>query len=255
MDKIQELQEIVESLLEKEDEDDSLKKLNDKQIFWLCLDEDVKNFTEKSTSYKDMILFSAPKQLISFFKYLYAVKPNLQFDKLKSKFLVVIDLNLENKGRISEDKLKELLNLFEWFSFTGSRIPTVVYSKIRLEKSSRMKIEKCYYIVNFSNDMNDLEKYMSCKETKEETDHKKNSSIKEVEHSSSHRSSVHKLEAKTPTIKAMKHSSSLTKPDKNIFKRGNTYSSFRMNSIKEKKYEETSKRIQEASHSSGADDE
>ena len=88
---IAKLEQIEEKLKEgREVEDNDLRKLK-KQILWLNLSSknDVYNLYSASN---ELLLFKTAGQIISFLKYLFAIKPELQFKKLDSKFGIVIEI-------------------------------------------------------------------------------------------------------------------------------------------------------------------
>ena len=90
---------------EGEKEDYDLKNLK-KQILWLNLSNknDVfNNYITKSS----LLLFKTSSQLISVLKFLFAIKPKLQFKKLHNKFGIIIEVKNE-KMKLKESELEQI---------------------------------------------------------------------------------------------------------------------------------------------------
>ena len=129
-----------------------------KQILWINLTS--KNYLFKIFSSKyALLLFKNSKQIISFIKYLLAVKPELQFQKLYRKYNIIIELN-EEKYMI-EKELDTIYYLADWLIFVGCKIPICIYSEVIFTNSIRMKLLKAYKYIFFINNENQLEKFIS----------------------------------------------------------------------------------------------
>ena len=129
-----------------------------KQILWINLTS--KNYLFKIFSSKyALLLFKNSKQIISFIKYLLAVKPELQFQKLYRKYNIIIELNEEKY--MAEKELDTIYYLADWLIFVGCKIPICIYSEVIFTNSIRMKLLKAYKYIFFINNENQLEKFIS----------------------------------------------------------------------------------------------
>ena len=129
-----------------------------KQILWINLTS--KNYLFKIFSSKyALLLFKNSKQIISFIKYLLAVKPELQFQKLYRKYNIIIELNEEKY--MTEKELDTIYYLADWLIFVGCKIPICIYSEVIFTNSIRMKLLKAYKYIFFINNENQLEKFIS----------------------------------------------------------------------------------------------
>jgi hypothetical protein len=130
---------------------------NDKQYIWLCLTNNNDLFNEKCVEHhtSKMLLFTSSHQIISFLKYLFAIKPKLQFKKLDKKFVIVIECNVDKvdpsvKERFLNDyDLEQIDTLFDWLNFAGCKISVVIYTDAKLEKNLSMSISTNYWNVKF----------------------------------------------------------------------------------------------------------
>ena len=141
---------------------ESLKDLDlqklPKQILWINLTS--KNYLFKIFSSKyALLLFKNSKQIISFIKYLLAVKPELQFQKLYRKYNIIIELNEEKY--MTEKELDTIYYLADWLIFVGCKIPICIYSEVIFTNSIRMKLLKAYKYIFFINNETQLEKFIS----------------------------------------------------------------------------------------------
>ena len=96
-------------------------------------------------------------------KYIFAVKPEIQFKKLEYKINIVIEINKKN---IKEKEINQIYQLCEWLIFIGSQIPIILYGKYKLEISKIMKLKSIYKLIFFINDENNLKKILENKEQK-----------------------------------------------------------------------------------------
>lgn len=126
--------------------DNNLNGMN-KQILWINLG--TKNDLANSSALKQRVLqFKQANQIIAFLKYLFALKPDLQFKNLDSKYDIVIECRAI-KGKLKDFELEEIDMLLDWLSFVGCKIPVVLFSVDKLERNLRMKIATCYIMVRF----------------------------------------------------------------------------------------------------------
>lgn len=172
LNKIVEIEESLEKLSKRKKEN-SLTNLNNiKQIIWLGFEGPSDIYNEKlylisqgkkEKNYEDnkMLLFNNSRQIISFFKYLFAIKPKLQFKNLEDKFAIVIECTGEQENhelnfQVKETELSQINDLFDWLSFAGCKIPVSVYTPGRLNKNTRMIIINSFNYVTFIDNKFDL---------------------------------------------------------------------------------------------------
>lgn len=125
-----------------------------KQILWLNLG--TKDELSNSNALKQRVLqFKQANQIIAFLKYLFALKPDMQFKNLDDKYDIVIECRVIN-GKLKESELEQIDILLDWLSFVGCKIPVVLFSFERLERNMRMKIATCYIMVRFMSQKEDL---------------------------------------------------------------------------------------------------
>lgn len=177
LNKITELEESIEKLSRRK-KDNSLSNLNNiKQIIWLGFEgpSDVYNEKlylisqgikkEKNCEENKMLLFNNSRQIISFFKYLFAIKPKMQFKNLEDKFVIIIECSgdvehHELSFQVKENELKQINDLFDWLSFAGCKIPVAVYTNERLDKNTRMIMINSFNNVSFIDDKFDLNVFL-----------------------------------------------------------------------------------------------
>jgi hypothetical protein len=153
------LNEIEQKLEEKKAleniTEDSLKK----QILWLSLDEDKKYNSEMASRY-EILFFKNSNQILSFLKYIFAIKPELQFKKLIFKINIVIEINKKKFGDI---ELKQISHLADWFTFVGCKIPIIIYGNSYFDHSIKIKLHNIYKFTRFINDEEILYKILENK--------------------------------------------------------------------------------------------
>ena len=155
---IAKLEQIEEKLKEgREVEDNDLRKLK-KQILWLNLSSknDVYNLYSASN---ELLLFKTAGQIISFLKYLFAIKPELQFKKLDSKFVIVIEIKNE-KLFLQDTEFEHVELLIDWLLFVGCKIPVMVFCQLNLEKAIKMKLHSMYKNIRFTTDQSEVAKFI-----------------------------------------------------------------------------------------------
>ena len=153
--KIKSIEEKLEQEGEKEDYD--LKHLK-KQILWLNLsnkNDIFNNYMAKSS----LLLFKTSSQLISVLKFLFAIKPKLQFKKLHNKFGIIIEVKNE-KMKLKESELDQIYTLIDWLTFVGCKIPVTLFSQINLEKTFKMKLHSIYNNIRFINDQSEIDNFI-----------------------------------------------------------------------------------------------
>ena len=147
---ITKLEEIKKKLNENKIEEYKNVDLMEKHILWWIFDGKNSLMSNVITKY-EALLFKSLSQIIAFLKYIFAIKPEMQFKKLKNKLNIIIEIN--NKKIIS--------NLGEWLIFVGSKIPVYIYSKNKIDNSFKMRLKNVYKLLFFINDDNILEKILA----------------------------------------------------------------------------------------------
>ena len=132
-----------------------------KQILYLKLTP--KNNPIKSNSKIEISLFKNSQQIISFLKYLFALKPELQFKNLISLLNIVIEVNHFENFNWNID-LKQIAYLINWLTFVGCKIPLIIYCEPNFEKNYHLKLNKEYNLIKFVNDIKELEMIMNKKD-------------------------------------------------------------------------------------------
>lgn len=172
MQRLNGLSEGLEKLAIKK-RDNSINIVSDvKQVIWLCLSGSSDLYNEKlysnsknfggSDENKYMIFNKSP-QIISFFKYLFAIKPKMQFKRLENKFVILIESKNESseKNTIPDDDVSQIYFLFDWLNFAGCRIPVAIYTKLQVDKNLRMSMKNNYISCRFINDPYELDHFLN----------------------------------------------------------------------------------------------
>ena len=129
-----------------------------KQILYLKLSP--KSNPMKSNNKIDINLFKNSQQIISFLKYLFALKPELQFKNLIALLNIVIEINHFENFNWNSD-LSQIEYLINWLNFVGCKIPLLIYCEPNFEKNYHLKLYKEYNLVKFVNDVRELEIIMN----------------------------------------------------------------------------------------------
>ena len=123
---------------------------------------------------KNMLLFKNANQVISFLKYLFALKPLIQFKNLKHKLCIVIQyssINKDNKG-MKEKIFENIHALLEWLNFVGCKIPVIIYCESNYGFLQKIQVSTSYKLLTFTDNLNSIEKFINDEE--EEEDNKNN---------------------------------------------------------------------------------
>jgi len=160
------LREIEERLIKEELSSDNNFKNFKKQILWLNLGNKTELFNTFFNDYNRILLFSKAFQIISFLKYLFAVKPYMQFKNLNNKFGIIIQSKI-NQNKIKEEELENIEILLDWLNFVGCKIPVILFTNERIERNLRMKIATYYPLLKFSNEKEDLKMFINQKDNEE----------------------------------------------------------------------------------------
>jgi hypothetical protein len=132
-----------------------------KQILWLKLSNQSSNLSD-STSY-EIILFKNSNQIIAFLRYLFALKPELQFKNLVKKLNIVVEVSNYNKN-MGENEVLQIDKLIEWMTFVGCKILVIVYCQMNFAVNFQMKLYSTYNYIKFINNKHELEKIINEKD-------------------------------------------------------------------------------------------
>ena len=131
-----------------------------KQILYLKLTPKI--FVQNATKI-EITIFKNSQQIISFLKYIFALKPELQFKNLISLINIVIEVNHYDNFNWKFD-LKQIEYLINWLTFVGCKIPLIIYCEPNFEKNYHLKLCKDYTLIKFVNDIKELEIIMNKKD-------------------------------------------------------------------------------------------
>jgi hypothetical protein len=172
--------EEIEGILEKEEEnnDDSLNNLK-KQILWVNFENSNDLYNEVLGKLKNMLLFKNSNQVISFLKYLFALKPLIQFKSLKHKICIVIQyssIQKDNKS-MKENITENTQALLEWLNFVGCKIPVIIYCESNFGFLQKIQVSTSYKLLSFTDNLNLIEKFIN---EEDEENEKKNNELQIV---------------------------------------------------------------------------
>ncbi len=163
--KIKDIEEKLEN--EEENTDNNLCKLK-KQILWLNLGNKNDIYNNYSNKNKKMILFSKANQVISFLKYLFAIKPEMQFKNLRNKIGIVIQEKGSSNSLLKEKIVNDIFLLLDWLNLVGCKIPILIYSDETIDNILKMRFSHEYIFVNFTITSSTLENFIKGNEQDEE---------------------------------------------------------------------------------------
>ena len=153
----------IENKLENEEEntDDNINNLK-KQILWLNLGNRNELYNKLSKkSKKKMLLFTSPNQIISFLKYLFAIKAEMQFKNLRNKIGIVIQEEGSTNSYFNIENFEtKIIVLLDWLNFVGCKIPILIYTGEPLGKNLRMKFSHLYNFIKYTYDISLIEIFM-----------------------------------------------------------------------------------------------
>ena len=129
-----------------------------KRILWLNLTGDT-NLYYVFRSKSNIVLMSNVSHVLSFMKVLFVLKPEMQYQNLKDKYGILIEIKVEDKQICSSD-LCEIDILLDWLTFVGVKIPVMVYSPNAFERNVKMKMLSYYPYLYISNDNNDINQFV-----------------------------------------------------------------------------------------------
>jgi hypothetical protein len=171
IEKINGLEELIAELTDKK-EDLLNEGEEQKQVVWLCLTDTNDLYKEMNNDSCKLLLFNSATQIISFLKYLFAIKPKMQFKRLDQKFTIIIELftDFNLKNSLKEDDIEHIDTLFDWLNFAGCRIPVIMYSENKLDKYLRMNLNTNYWNVSFINTKKELSSFFALKAVEKSAD-------------------------------------------------------------------------------------
>lgn len=144
---LEKLEEIEKKFKEDKLEEYKNSDLMKKHILWWNLDGKNVYAADISSKYEALI-FKNSNQILAFLKYIFAVRPEIQFKKLIYKMNIIIETNNKKFG---DKEIRQIIKLAEWLVFVGSKIPIIIYGKIKFENSIIMKIKSIYQLTYFIN--------------------------------------------------------------------------------------------------------
>lgn len=158
LSKIKDLDEKIGSDEDSENEDlyGSIKK----KILWLGLIPKKENFNSLMNKNKSLLFFQSGNKVESFLKYLFAIKPNMQYQNLKEKIGIVIECQAEN-NYLTERDLEQINNLLKWLEFSGCKLNILLYTQNRLARELRMKLSRVYDMIRCVSSLLELEKFVN----------------------------------------------------------------------------------------------
>jgi hypothetical protein len=216
MHKLGELEETLCKLTDtKEDQFNDAEGY--RQTIWLGLTEGneiYKELNKELTKERDRTkiegpkiqLFSSAHHIISFLKYLFAIKPKMQFKSLDKKFVIVIELytDINVKNFLKEKDIEQIDILFDWLNFAGCKIPVIMYSENKLDRYLRMNLISNYWNVTCINTKKELSALVGYKSNERKVSDI-HSNFKNLERQKSmERRPTHKVEHKNETSKQFK---------------------------------------------------
>ena len=132
-----------------------------KQVLWLKLNNKSSSITD--TNRYELILFKNSNQIISFLKYLFALKPELQFKKLVHKLNIVVEIS-DYDNLVWEKEDMQINKLIDWLTFVGCKIPLIIFCQKDFSRNFQMKLFYSYNLIQFIHNKEELEKIINEKE-------------------------------------------------------------------------------------------
>lgn len=137
--------------------DTDINKLK-KQVLWLNLSSKNDMFNLYNTD-NELVLFKSSTQIISFLKYLFAIKPELQFKNLYNKFRILIEVK-NDKSLLKTNEIEQIESLVDWLMFVGCKIPVIIFSQYTVEKTQKMRINSKFNYISFTTDRTELANFI-----------------------------------------------------------------------------------------------
>ena len=146
--KIKDIEEKLEN--EEENTDNNINNLK-RQVLWFNLGNKNDIFINLSIATRQrMLLFTNSNQIISFLKYLFAIKPEMQFKNLRNKIGIVIQEKGTSNSLNNENIVNNIFVLLDWLHFVGCKIPILMYTEAPIEKELRMKFSHTYNFIKYT---------------------------------------------------------------------------------------------------------
>ena len=111
-----------------------------------------------------MLLCKNSNQVISFLKYLFALKPMMQFKNLKNKLCIVIQYQSNNPIDNQSSKINKIDNiqvLLEWLDFVGCKIPVLIYCANNFAFLQKIKVLTSYKLISFTDNLASIENFVN----------------------------------------------------------------------------------------------
>ena len=134
-----------------------------KQILWLKLVNKSTNSLSDTNKY-ELILFKNSNQIISFLKYLFALKPELQFKNLVKKLNIVVEVDNYDNMSFMENEVIQINRLADWMTYVGTKILLIIYCQTNFSVNFQMKLYNTYNLIKFINNKEELEKIINEKD-------------------------------------------------------------------------------------------
>ena len=147
--------------------DDNYKRMQ-KQILWLNLNDKNDLFMSYAPHY-NVVLFTKANQVISFLKYLFALKPEMQFKNLTNKVGVIIETKII-RNEIKAPELEQIEMLLDWLKYVGCKIPIALYTPEIIERNLKMKISTIYIMLKFIGNKDEISIFVKGLETADKED-------------------------------------------------------------------------------------
>jgi hypothetical protein len=171
--KLSEIKDKIEALSKTEENSNDKEDFRfRRQIIWLCLTNSNELYNEKTTESYKIMLFNSTAQIIAFLKYLFAIKPKMQFENLDKKFAIIIECKVLHGAftLITENDLDQIDTLFDWLNFAGCRIPIAIHTLVNLDRHLKMSISATYWNVDFINEKEEINEFFDMEKDRAKDD-------------------------------------------------------------------------------------
>ena len=109
-------------------------------------------------------MFKNSNQIISFLKYLFALKPELQFKNLVKKLNIVVEVDNYDNMSFMENEVIQINRLADWMTYVGTKILLIIYCQTNFSVNFQMKLYNTYNLIKFINNKEELEKIINEKD-------------------------------------------------------------------------------------------
>jgi hypothetical protein len=183
VEKLEQINDKIEALAHKEEQsEDNYDFKSRRQIIWLCLTNSNELYNEKNAESYKIILFNSSLQIIAFLKYLFAIKPKMQFENLDKKFAIIIECKSQagTVTLIRDGDMVQIETLFDWLNFAGCRVPVAVHTQFNLDRNLRMSISSNYWNVQFINTKGEIKEFFEHEKDRDMKNNSNNSYINDT---------------------------------------------------------------------------